>query len=199
MNIEQVEKFWDNSDKNFSHLTIPNWLINRWEKYFLNKIDFNNKSVIDYGIGGGYLGKLLFDEYNLQKYVGIDISQRQLDHAKKYLKNTNSYFYKTPIQFNKLNADIFISQAVIQHFPNEEYLVDFLKNINFSNCEFIMLQIRHNKETKFSENYKKISDVAFACQTNHEYIVNYLYNYKLDFSSEILKDNKYQFLIYKKK
>ena len=61
-----MEKFWNTCDLNFSHNIISghlksyNDITTFWKNNFINKIDFSDKIVLDYGIGGGYLGKYLF-------------------------------------------------------------------------------------------------------------------------------------------
>lgn len=200
--------FWENCNPTFAHITINKWLKNyqnlvqSWDSNFLkylNKIEsLNNKTVIDYGIGGGYLGIYLYTKYNIAKYIGIDISDRQLKYASENLKkyHINYELFITPINFNTIHCDIFISQAVIQHFPNIEYLDAFLNNINTSNIPIIMLQIRHNKNTVFnSGDYTNIKEVTYKCHTNEKYITSRLTNYEINHKGPVLH-NKYQFLVY---
>jgi len=201
MDINKIKKYWDTSDYKMAHLSyeyVKEKGFDLWKDNFLNKIDFNNKIVLDYGIGGGYLGKILFDEYKIKKYIGVDISERQLSFAKNTLKNTNSEFYLLPINLDHIYFDIFICQAVIQHFPTEEYLIDFLKNVNNSNGNNLIIQIRYSEETKFKNNYNDISEIRLSCYTNSNYINNYLINYKVIYESDIKNLSKYQFLIYQK-
>jgi ubiquinone/menaquinone biosynthesis C-methylase UbiE len=204
----EIKNFWESCDENFSHISLsrhlPGYekLTESWENNFISKLDFKDTTVIDYGIGGGYLGKYLLSKKECKKYIGVDISQRSLSSSKKNLSNFNnnvtlidtSFFYSS---FNE-KSDIFISQACIQHFPNEEYLINFLNKINCILPNTVMLQIRYSNITKFNSNYKTEDDVCYACQTNSEYISKYLDNYSLNYKSDILNKSKYQFLIYKK-
>ena len=60
MNDETIKliKFWNTCDENFSHVKLgrhlPGYdkLCIAWEDNFCKYIDFENKSVNDYGIGG---------------------------------------------------------------------------------------------------------------------------------------------------
>lgn len=208
-NLENTLKnFWNNCDTIFSHNDLNDYLKSEenlfkyWENNFVNKINFSNKSVLDYGIGGGYLGKYLFEKKELKSYVGVDISTRSLKKADTILKNYKNYklldcenFYNN---FND-SIDILVCQACIQHFPNEKYLINFLNKINSLNPETIMLQIAFNKNVIFkNSDYIKKQDVVRACYCNKEYILKYLTNYTIEYSSNIAENN-YQFLILKKK
>lgn len=112
--------------------------------------------------------------------------------------NIDLYNVDNKDTFNDLNADIFISQAVIQHFPDEKYLINFLKNVNNSNIEKVMLQIRYNEKTVFSNDYNQRENVRLACQTNSDYILGYLTNYSLVHSNKTNNKSKYEFLFFEK-
>lgn len=205
----EIKNFWDSCDENFSHVSLSrhlpgyNKLTASWENNFISKIDFKNKKVIDYGIGGGYLGKYLLSKKECLKYTGVDISERSLSHSKKNLLEfkekvaliTDTCFYNS---FNE-PSDIFVSQACIQHFPSSEYLINFLNKINSILPNILMLQIRHSAVTKFNSKYETEDDVCYACLTNSDYLSKYLTKYKLKYSSDVLNKSNYQFLIYEKK
>lgn len=212
--MEQLKTFWETCDTTFAHLTINKHLIScenlvkNWDDYFLVNLNsihpLANKSILDYGIGGGYLGIHLHEKYQIKKYIGVDISERQLKFASNNLQNHNIKNYElllSPIKFNEIKCDVFISQAVIQHFPDINYLNEFLNNINESNISLIMLQIRHKTNTLFTNNnYDNIQEVVRRCHTNHEYIQTKLTKYtkNTDIAIPILS-NGYQFLFYQLK
>lgn len=206
--IEDLQKFWNTCDTTFAHLTINkhlknySYLTKNWDECFLthlnNKYDLKNKIVIDYGIGGAYLGLYLYHKYNICKYIGIDISERQMMYAQQNLIHFNVIheLILMPIEFKILPADIFISQATIQHFPSIKYFKNFLNNLNESHIPVIMLQIRYGVNTTFTNGkYISIKEVVHRCHTNEEYISASLPNYKICMQGPILH-NKYQFLIY---
>lgn len=203
----KIIDFWENCNPNFSHIEISGHLkdfktlTSSWENNFLNEYDFTNKCIIDYGIGGGYLGLYLFQNKSLNKYIGFDISNRQLNQARKNLKGYNCEFYNSNIdkKFNKYDANILICQAVIQHFPNEEYLIDYLNNVNDSGVEDVMLQIRYSDDTKFNEGYDNMESVRLACQTNSDYILKRMVNYDLNKSKKLDNNSNYEFLFFKLK
>jgi 2-polyprenyl-3-methyl-5-hydroxy-6-metoxy-1,4-benzoquinol methylase len=203
----KVKDFWENCGSTFAHLTVDQWLKDKkslFETYQSNFLKFNidpsNKSIIDYGIGGGYLGEYLLSNYSINNYIGIDIAERSIKVAKDNLKEYNNVeFHLSPMDFSKLKADLFISFAVIQHFPNKEYLEDFLKNLNSSNISELLLQIRHNRTTKFTDSYESHSDVRLGCVTNPSFISKILTKYKIQSKTNIQKENNYQYLYFTKK
>ena len=202
--MEKVKKFWETCNLNFSHNEIYGhlknyeYLTNSWENAFISKIDFTNKTLLDYGIGGGYLGKYLFENKKLNSYIGIDISERSLKKAKEVLREYNHKLYDCDYFYSKFNdsVDIIVCQACIQHFPSEECLNNFLIKINNLKAKTKMLQIAHNKQTKFKKNnYSTMHDVLRTCYTNKEYILQFLNKYKCTYESSIAENN-YQFLIF---
>ena len=201
MNFNKIKQYWDNSSTNMAHISYD--YVRRafpvWEKYFLSTTDFYNKIVIDYGIGGGFLGKILFEKHNIKKYIGIDISERQIDVASKNLIQYNTEFLKTPVNLENINADIFVCQSVIQHFPTEIILQDFLQNVNNSTCVKLIIQIRYDSENIFSNKYDSHKDICYACYTNSEYIGRYLTNYEIVSKSDVDAKTKYQNLIFQRK
>lgn len=204
--LSDVKNFWENVNENFAHLTISGYLgdykqlVEFWESNFINMINWENSSVLDYGIGGGYLGKYLFDNKHISKYYGVDISQRSLAKAQHILANANAKLMDVDEFYDNFaqKINVFVSQACIQHFPDKKYLVNFLNKINNIEPDVVMLQIAHNSECKFidANKYKTIQDVVRSCYTNPEFIMTYLTKYQLTYKSDILPNN-YQFLIMK--
>ena len=207
----EVKDFWENCDDTYAHLKANNYLkseevlFSNWDKWYINELEkyTNFKSVLDYGIGGGLLAQHLSDKYNLERYVGVDISERQLKNTEDRLKKLPLKYkvhntFTTPYIFLNAKVDLFISQAVIQHFPDLNYLDSFLINVNESEIPVVALQIRYNKKTHFpiSGDYNSIKNTAKRCHTNSDYISNILKNYELIWSGDIMK-NKYQYLIFK--
>jgi SAM-dependent methyltransferase len=195
---KKMRDFWEKCKPTFSHVKTDK-LRQRWYSSFhknvLQYLDLKDKVVIDYGIGSGHLGLALFNR-GIKKYVGIDIAQRSLDAAIELLGGRgNMHLTLAPVEFMKFNADIFISLACIQHFPTQEYLDDFLRNIVRANIPVVFLQIRRGKKATFSNSYKSFGSVRLACITNAKYISKRLPGYELTHHHGTKKDN-YQFLKY---
>merc|ERR1712157_712125 len=83
-----AKNFWDSkASAKFQHLDreYVEARMSGWQK-FLKKFDWSGKKVLDYGIGGGYLGETLFKNHSIGAYVGVDISQNSIDTATKVLE-----------------------------------------------------------------------------------------------------------------
>ena len=193
--IKMAKEKWEKSPPGWSHL-IPTKhhiseenMINRFKR-LLKDIELNNKIIIDYGCGGGYLGRYLLENHDIKKYIAFDIALRSIKRTKeqldKYEKTEIILIENHDIKFKKYNPDIFCSFACIIHFPTQIYLNTFLNNVNESNAEYLILEIRNTgKGTIFRKNpYKTSKDQVLACITEPGYIEEKLNNYKLFYASD---------------
>lgn len=193
-------KFWNRCEHDFSHTDPLRWGIAESSQNtiqsFQNRYgikDFGsqvpNSIIIDYGIGNGRLA-IPFLDLNAKKYIGIDISPRQLNIASKFLK-ARGYLercdlLKMPLGFQELRPDIFISQACIQHFPSDDYLIEWCRNVNRSKAQTLLLQYRHAENKQFNSNCP-----VLACKLNQLDLIDLLPRYELKYASKI-EDNGYQ-------
>lgn len=168
-----TDKWNKKATDEFCHIKIDDNIKNNYIKY-LSEIDLENKVVIDYGCGGGHLGKYLFKEKKILKYYGFDICDKSIKSAEKNLKNYDATLIKVDkhIDFSIYNADIFISFECIQHFPTFQYLLSFLKTVNESKISEILLQIRTGKITFVNKNV-----MTFICKIPDNIIIDNLKNY----------------------
>lgn len=192
----KLEDFWNNCDNKLTHLDLPEnkvkEIIERFENYLIDRINLDNKTVIEYGVGNGYLTEYLLKKFNIKKYACYDIS----DNVLKAVSRLNVITKKSTNKFTK--CDVFLSFACIQHFPKEEYLNAFLERLNNSNAKEIHLQTREG-DKRFNASLENEKSVYHACIIPNEYITERLSNYELTYKSEILKGNNYIYLSYKKK
>lgn len=178
-----------------------------WQLYQVYDIAFEKisvkkgMSIIDFGCGGGFMGKYIADKYPGVKYVALDISERSIAAARKTLKGIPGIeiIQIDPFEFPQLKADFLISLSVIQHFPTEEYLIKFLNWLNEMKYTNLVLQIRYAETTVFqAKPYETERSVIHACYTNDAYLKARLNNYVLINKSELYK-NQYQYLTFKQK
>uniref|UniRef100_A0A7S2DC10 Methyltransferase type 12 domain-containing protein n=1 Tax=Alexandrium andersonii TaxID=327968 RepID=A0A7S2DC10_9DINO len=156
-------------------------------KAFLPRVNWAGKRVLDYGIGGGYLGEVVLRNYSVASYTGVDISNRALDAASKTLQpwSNKVSFHLTPVRFQPLRPDIFVCQQVIQHFPSVPYFEEFLENVNSCGANELMLHFRQSKDgttysnDAYGQDKGTTRNVMFALLTSKEFIVERLTNYEL--------------------
>eukprot|EP00747_Dinoflagellata_sp_TGD_P086276 gnl/TRDRNA2_/TRDRNA2_163223_c0_seq9.p1 gnl/TRDRNA2_/TRDRNA2_163223_c0~~gnl/TRDRNA2_/TRDRNA2_163223_c0_seq9.p1 ORF type:complete len:287 (+),score=26.55 gnl/TRDRNA2_/TRDRNA2_163223_c0_seq9:153-1013(+) len=152
---------------------------------FLPHFEWHGKKVLDYGIGGGYLGETLFEAHGISSYTGVDISDNAIEATRKTLaKWTGKVDLRlSPVQFSDIAPDILVSQQVIQHFPSVDYFESFLENVDNSRARQLMLHFRKSADerTYATDAYSKgrQQDVTFALLTDSKFIQNRLKNYRL--------------------
>lgn len=169
-----IQGFWEQVKPSFAHVKLEDHLPDydeltcTWEQQWINDIDFVDKVVVDYGIGAAWLGKYLLESKGIKRYTGVDIALRSLRAAGTNLRewgNVNLIHADDFYETFKEPIDVFVSQACIQHFPDQQYLDRFLNRVKLLDPVTIMLQIAHHSETVFDP-----SRVVRACRTNAEYI-----------------------------
>lgn len=188
MNEQDMKIFWEQCPPRFAHLDGGHTMNRRRLVVSLGKTfeksvkaeEIDGKVIADYGCGGGHLGQYLLGNYNIEKYIGIDMAERSLNKAAISLERyQNIEFKQSPIDFSTLNADIFVSISVIQHFPNKEYLDNFLENINTSKIPKVLLHIRSKStQCEFLDDYSSQRKVALCCYVHGSYIRRKLSAYK---------------------
>lgn len=161
-----LRAFWDGADPGYAHIAYDKTylggearLASAWTKAWLGRFApwLVGARVVEYGIGGGLLGELLLRSYNVSHYTGLDISDRQLAHARARLGARWG-----PERFALLRVDelpdlsaldagppstVLISQAVIQHFPSVAYFGRFAARIKAcASLSHAMLQVRRRDD-----------------------------------------------------
>jgi len=192
--------YWETADRVYAHIDYGGYLQGEanvtqlWERLWIHKAPAVLKSatVADYGIGGGLLAKLLLTVHNASHYVGIDISKRQLGEAAVRLKECCEYQHTllrvaalTDTTLKPFRIDIFVSQAVIQHFPNRAYLVKFLQVLRRSGIPHLMLQVRE-QNSDLAGSVARASSINNAQLTNETVLFANLPNYQMRWRSHKL-------------
>ncbi len=162
---DSVRDYWQTVSGFFAHvdyhghLGSERSLTRRWESSWLTR--FNNstplrgKRVGDYGIGAGLLGEVLCTKFAVGHYVGIDIASRQLEAtARRFDKlpqcGRTLILQTQKLDFSGLGLDVLISQQVIQHFPSERYVSDWLTAVNDARIPKVFLEVRWAEKPQFS-------------------------------------------------
>lgn len=177
-----------------------------WHEQWLDRLCAEESCVgrrfAEYGIGGGLLGAMLLTDgvSNISRklranisaahYAGIDISQRQLAEARLRLSRLYSpelwSLHNTSVDFRSLRPDIFVCQAVIQHFPSLAYTDAWLQRVDTCGAQRLMLQVRDGRpccerEVPFA-NSTTPGAVRHATTVDRSYLERRLPNYRMQWS-----------------
>ena len=165
-----------------------------------------DKRILDFGCGGGFLGKFLFESgYDPGHYSGLDIANRAVIVAKERLKiyidlKKADVGLIDPCDFYYLeigHSDIFACFNVIQHFPDIEYFDYFFDKINRSGIQTLILNYRRGT-LEFSDTpYKTTHDINLACSCDTIDIASRLTNYRIKKMIQ-KKDNNFVTIEFKK-
>lgn len=146
-------KWWDRASQRFAHRQYKSTsdLKATWRSVWLDRFcsdgRCNGATFTEYGIGAGLLGQLLLTEYGAKHYAGIDVSNKSLEASRARLEKSSISrerfsLHGVSVPFDQLGSRVFISQAVIQHFPSLNYTLAFLRRVNQCGAEYLMLQLR---------------------------------------------------------
>jgi 2-polyprenyl-3-methyl-5-hydroxy-6-metoxy-1,4-benzoquinol methylase len=105
--------------------------------FFLQRFDFNDKVVYDFGCGDGVVSYLIAQK--AAKVFGIDLNETAIKLAQSKTKNADNLsfelknVYETVNDFPKIKGDIVISIDVIEHLAQPRVLVKGICNYLRSN------------------------------------------------------------------
>jgi len=185
-----AKKWWDTeATSNFQHLD-ESFVMSQyadWRETFLTRFVWQGKRVVDYGIGGGFLGKVLLEQFGIASYTGIDISEKALDMARSTLRTFSgrANFLLAGPHFYESRPDLFVCQQVIQHFPSIAYFETFLANVDACGAQDVMLHFRQSKDGKtvaggaYANSADAVQDVSLALLATVAFISERLLHYEL--------------------
>lgn len=208
-----MRRFWNNTAPRNAHLGLSGeeeFLIKRAHDMVIDKMSVKGKTVIDFGHGGGYIGKALLDA-GCKQYIGYDIADRS---NKRASENLAGYENKELIlltehrwNFAEKNPDIIVALAVMIHFPTQAYLNNFLATVEVSGAKRLVLEIRDQgvgtvlQREPYNEGcFRPSPRTCLTCSTTKEYIVDRLPSYDLvEFTDPAKAPTQCQVLWFKKK
>ena len=208
----ELERWWDGKNGYgahpvFAHIKYSSWLgsenkvVRNWRRVWLDSFAsrhaLSGAHVMEYGIGGGLLADYLLGHCGVSVYTGIDIANRSLSATRQRLNTfpaSRWLLLRTPQEFGVRAADIFISLAVVQHFPSKGYTDDFFQNLERSRVRVILLQIKEAEPEEFIDvdsgsafdKKKYDSRVTHATRVNTRYMLGHLISYNITWKSELL-------------
>ena len=193
-----LRSFWETADTSFSHINYKGYLGSEdklkkgWQREWLHHYNgtLGGATVVEYGIGGGLLGKQLFEDYGIARYIGIDISDRQVANARDRLAGYNVRFERVDALSASIVSNetptLVVSQAVIQHFESLSYFKAFARELSLIKAPRVMLQTRLGKtheNKRVSSGSAKMRDVQFALHLSTRTLLASLPDYKMVWNS----------------
>ena len=130
------KKYW--IEDNLLNITPLNWgkypegfnpgeVIN---KEVLKDISYN--TIMDFGCGYGRLS----ENFNPEKYIGIDLNPKAIEKAKE--NNPMYNYYEVNIDSEYPKCDVVFAHTVFLH-NDDQTLTSILKRLNESNCQYIIV------------------------------------------------------------
>lgn len=156
-------------------------------KMILDNYNLENKTIADYGCGGGLLGNYLYiNQIDIKKYIGIDIVDKCLHESRL---NNSMWNHNVEVEINKINpynfnlnikADILIILNLIRYFPDKEYIDFFFNEINISKIKEVFLNFRNAKNNIFRKKpYKTTHDIGNANFLDVNYVIDRMNKYNV--------------------
>jgi SAM-dependent methyltransferase len=181
----KIKDYWDQAGPEAAHITPSKKMFDHFEELVASKVNTHGKTIVDFGCGGGILGLYLLKYKGAKGYVGYDIAASSIEGAHENLKGYRNVdliqSVLPPFNFAEKKPDIFISIACVIHFPDKEYLDDWLSDVNRCGAQDIIIEIRDTKKgTRFDEiPCEGRWQTRLICLTNDTYVTNKLSRYYL--------------------
>ncbi len=166
-----LNEYWKNRGKDYyeKYQLDPKYLQERHQKQEKKLLEIlsNEKfeRILEIGCGFGRFTKILSSVFNPEKYVALDLSQDQIQNAKKYINNSKIEFHCTKIQdFNSGEKfDLVFAGEVLLHISEEDVDDVISKIVKFSRKKIVTIdwydEKRFGEEIKeylFMHDYKEL-------------------------------------------
>lgn len=197
----EPENYWDKCDPEFAHLTLGKRITSEqelyaeWEEHVVPHLRLGG-TLVDYGCGGGWLGKFLLKNRLIKRYIGIDFSTRSLEFARKNLRDFGDKcrfqdFFRhepatpQPLELTCLN--------VLHHVPSIERLLSMRAHLSI-HAERLIVTIRDKNGTTFFQP----TNPGNALWTTAQYMAGlFAADFALVRSSAIHPENRRQYLYFR--
>lgn len=163
----QNEQFWKEFGKQYydKYKNKKSWVIKQEELLLaeLKKLEFN--SVLEFGCGFGRLTKLLTDNFEIKNYTAFDISEKQIENAKKYCGDIGIQFQVSSIKDFSTDKkfDLVVGPEILLHIEPKNIEFVIKKMSGFATKYFIQTGSPYSPDQKihrathtFYHDYKTI-------------------------------------------
>ncbi len=132
--------------------------MDKWDgKEFINLLNLDtSKTVLEIGCGTGRIAKKIISR--CKKYVGIDVSTKTVNTARKHFENFNNAFFLNEDFLNyKVNQkyDVIYSTLTFMHIKEKEKALNNVFNLLERDGKFV-LSIDKNQQGFIDTGYSKI-------------------------------------------
>jgi SAM-dependent methyltransferase len=189
----KIKKFWENTGERNAHLGLSgneSFYLKRAEEMVVNHFPVKGKTIIDFGCGGGFIGKTVLD-HGARKYIAYDVAARSIARAKE---TTKEHSGKTEFilltdhrwDFTSHKPDMIIALAVMIHFPTIGYMDNFLASCETSGAKYLVLEIRNKgrgnigqSEPYSAECFRPSPKTCLTLETSPAYVARKMPSYEL--------------------
>ena len=135
------------------------------QKNFFERLkNLKFKTVLEFGCGHGYIAKSLLENFDIDEYVGMDISSGQINNAKKLGLEKAKFYHSAILDFTtEQKFDLVFGTGVLMHVPTKLIIPTLQKLSSFSNRYVLNLDdgynpVRTQKLARhcFNHNYEEI-------------------------------------------
>ena len=97
----------------------------------LKNLEF--KTVLEYGCGHASIAKLMLENFDIDEYVGFDISSGQINNAKKQGLDKAKFYHSEILDYaTEQKFDLVFGTGVLMHVPKKLIIPSFQKLASFS-------------------------------------------------------------------
>lgn len=145
--MDDKASFWVNEghtyyDKFQKHTFFQNIRYKDQERHLIQLVKvYNFRSILEIGCGFGRYTKILYDLFQPDSYVALDVSDAQLERAKKYVGHAKVDFNCTRVQDFEINKkfDLVFASEILMHIEFEYIEAVIKKMIEFSSNKIITI------------------------------------------------------------
>ena len=162
----QPFEYWKERGKVYKKEFVGNKDLELEEKILVDYLKgINFESVLEIGCGFGRITNKILSNFQVKKYVAIDLSEDQIKNAKKLCVDfKNIQFRKSTIQAFKINEkfDLVLGVKVLLHVPSEEIESVIKKLIDLTSNHIVNVDFNSRYKPKillphvFVHKYKEI-------------------------------------------
>jgi ubiquinone/menaquinone biosynthesis C-methylase UbiE len=118
---------------------ISAWVLGDRLKVAADMVSSNIKSILDIGCGEGHFIRIVLGRYPYAKLVGLDISEENMDYAKKLVPKAKFVVGDaSELPFRNRSFDCIVLLEVLDHCENVDVVLSEIRRVLKKNGELIL-------------------------------------------------------------